>query len=96
MTDISSASVSAAGRVEQHRISPTRRLAPGDETPTPRLTDEVQLSAHARFLARMHEMPAIREDLVARVRDEIASGSYDTQERLQRAIEKIDDLDLRF
>jgi negative regulator of flagellin synthesis FlgM len=95
MTDISSASLSAAGRVEQHRISPTRRLAPSGDLLTPRPSDEVELSAHARFLAKMREMPSIREDLVARVRDEIASGQYDTAERLQRALEKIDDLDLQ-
>ncbi len=94
MTGISSASLSAAGRVEQHRISPTRRLAPGSDVPAPRPSDKVELSAHARFLAKMREMPLIREDLVSRIRDEIASGQYDTLERLNRALDHVDDLDL--
>lgn len=94
MTDISSASLSAAGRVEQHRIDPARRLAPGSDAAAPAPTDEVQLSAHARFLAKMHEMPSVREDLVARVRDEIASGDYDTEELLGLALDHVDDLDL--
>lgn len=95
MTDISSASLSAAGRVEQHRISPTRRLAPGTDASAPRPSDRVELSAHARFLAKMREMPVIREDLVSRVRDEIAAGQYDTLERLNLALSHMDDLDLR-
>lgn len=95
MTDISPASLSAAGRVEQHRISPARRLAPGTDALASRPSDRVELSAHARFLAKMREMPMIREDLVARVRDEIASGQYDTRERLNLALRSMDDLDLR-
>lgn len=92
MTDISSASLSAAGRVEQHRISSTHRHAPGTDAPTSRLSDRVELSAHARFLAKMREMPMIREDLVSRIRDEITSGQYDTLERLNLALDRLDDL----
>ena len=94
MTDISSAPLSAAGRVEQHRISSTRRLASDFNAAPPRPADKVELSAHARFLAKMREMPLIREDLVSRIRDEIASGQYDTLERLNRALDHVDDLDL--
>ncbi len=94
MTDISSASLSAAGRVEQHRISPTRRPTPGFDASAPRSSDRVELSAHARFLAKMREMPVIREDLVSRIRDEIASGQYDTLERLNFALDHLDDLEL--
>ena len=94
MTDISSASLSAAGRVEQHRIDPTRRLTPDTGSASAAPTDQVQLSAHAQFLAKMQDMPSVREDLVARVRQEIAAGQYDTRERLDLALDEVDDNDL--
>lgn len=40
----------------------------------------------------MREMPMIREDLVSRIRDEITSGQYDTLERLNLALDRLDDL----
>ena len=41
----------------------------------------------AYFLSRLRDMPDIRTDLVERIREEIANGTYETQERLDGAID---------
>ena len=46
------------------------------------------------------DLPAVREDLVERIRQEIADGTYETQQRLEAAAsrladELLDDLDTR-
>jgi len=47
--------------------------------------DQVDLSEEARQLD--HSQGTIRDDLVARIRAEIRAGTYDTPERLDRALE---------
>ena len=55
--------------------------------------DRLELSGHARFLERMHQLPEIRQGLVDRVRGQIADGTYETPERLAVAIDRlVDDL----
>lgn len=50
--------------------------------------DQVQLSDHARWLDRLHDLP-IRSDLVARIKSEIESGAYDIDARLDHAAKAI-------
>lgn len=57
-------------------------------------TDSVQLSDHARFLNRLREMPAVRSEHVDRVRAEIDHGTYLTEDKMQTALERLqNDLD---
>ena len=51
--------------------------------------DQVELSQTARLLSRIHEMPDIRQDVVDRVRSQIAEGHYDTPEKLDAALEQM-------
>jgi negative regulator of flagellin synthesis FlgM len=44
---------------------------------TSRPSDKVEISERARLLSRMAELPPIRAELVARVKAEIAAGTYD-------------------
>lgn len=53
--------------------------------------DQVDVSDKARFLAKLNNMPDIRSDLVARVREEIAKGEYDTPERFDLAVDAMID-----
>ncbi len=51
--------------------------------------DAVQISELARFKAKLAELPEIREDLVAEIKDEIENGTYDTEEKVNAAVERI-------
>lgn len=43
----------------------------------------------ALYVSKLQQLPAVREDLVSRVRAEIASGTYDTDERLNAALDEM-------
>lgn len=63
------------------------------EVPTPasdvrRGADHVEFSEVATYLSKLRQLP-IREDLISRVRDEIARGVYDTPEKLDAAIDEL-------
>lgn len=57
--------------------------------PSQGVSDVVEISLAARLTAKLQEAPAIRADLVARVKAEIASGAYETPERLQIAADRL-------
>lgn len=53
--------------------------------------DRVEVSDQARFLAKLNDMPEIRTELVERIRGEIASGTYDTPEKFDLAVDAMID-----
>jgi negative regulator of flagellin synthesis FlgM len=53
--------------------------------------DRVEVSDAARFLAKLNAMPEVRSELVERVRNEIASGTYDTPEKFDLALDAMID-----
>ena len=54
----------------------------GAVEPSGRRADRVELSIHSQLMSRLHNLP-IRSDLVNRVRQEIAQGTYDTPEKVE-------------
>jgi anti-sigma28 factor (negative regulator of flagellin synthesis) len=85
MSDISQIGPALAPRIdapEQRTTPATRRATP---LPTRARGDEVTLSATARDAAVVNETP-IRVDLVNRIGQEIASGAYDVDAKLDEAI----------
>lgn len=52
-----------------------------------RASDSVTLSDHARYLDQLRDQADVRQDLVARVKAEIEAGTYDNDERLDKAID---------
>lgn len=54
-----------------------------------RKDDRVELSDHARLLSKINELPDIREGLVESVKAEIAADRYETDERIDAAIEAL-------
>lgn len=62
---------------------PTLSLGPARET------DRLELSDHAVLLSRLRDLPAVRADLVERVRAEIDSGAYESAERVDAALEAL-------
>jgi len=53
-----------------------------------RPSDQVELSNHSRLLSKLRDLP-VREDLVNRVRGEIEAGRYETEAKLDQALEEM-------
>lgn len=94
MMNISSVSgssgVGSVGRAEPREIAPERPAA----APVQRGEDQLELSEASRLLARLRGLPEIRQDLVDQVRAQIEAGTYETDEKLDVAIEAmLDDVE---
>ena len=80
-------------------ITRTRATAPGQpalqsrradtSAATPRAADRAEFSKAAQLLSKLAELPDVRQDLIDRVRAEIAAGTYETPEKLEIAIDKL-------
>jgi negative regulator of flagellin synthesis FlgM len=51
--------------------------------------DEVDISHEADMVSRARELPDIRADRVAEIRAQIASGAYETDEKLDHAVGRL-------
>ncbi len=69
-----------------HRLSPTQ--APSG-TSSSYGVDQLDLSPEAEFAAQVRDLPEIREDRVASIRAQIASGAYETPEKLDIALSRL-------
>ena len=67
-----------------HWNRPTAPAAPGS---APQAADQVDISAAAEAAIRASESSDVRSDLVARVRSEIAAGTYETPAKLAAALD---------
>lgn len=75
----------AAGPSTSGRITPSSSAITG---PT-RAADRVELSHAAQLLSKLAELPDIRQGLVDRVKSEIAQGTYETEDKVDRAIDSL-------
>jgi anti-sigma28 factor (negative regulator of flagellin synthesis) len=64
-----------------------RSATPLTSAPSGRGADQVDISAAAEAAAQASESTEFRADLVARVKDEIAAGTYETAAKLDAAID---------
>ena len=55
----------------------------------PSATDRAEISDHARFLAQLRDVPPIRKEKVEALRELIASGEYETPERIAVAVDRL-------
>lgn len=53
------------------------------------VTDTVEISEIARLAAKVQDIPDVRQDLVATAKTEIASGTFETTQRIEVAIERL-------
>jgi negative regulator of flagellin synthesis FlgM len=60
----------------------TQRVAPAG-------SDRLDISEAGQLASRLADLPEIREELVARVRSQIESGTYETPERLNAAVGRL-------
>ena len=68
-------------------VSSAPPVAAGD------VSDVVEISTAAALAAKVHEIPDVRADLVARVKQEIKAGAYETPEKIDITVERLlDDL----
>ena len=67
----------------------TRTPAKANPSASAAIGDQLDISEASQLLSQAHDIPDIREDLVARVRSEIANGNYDTPERMDVALERL-------
>ena len=51
--------------------------------------DELELSQEAETVSRVQDLPDLRADRVAQIRAEIASGVYETPEKLEIAVGRL-------
>ena len=56
---------------------------------TPQASDTVEISQQARIAAKLAALPDVRADLIASVKAQIEAGTYDTQEKLDIAIDRM-------
>jgi negative regulator of flagellin synthesis FlgM len=57
--------------------------------PSQGISDVVEISMAAQLAAKLQEVPAVRADLVAQVKAEIAAGTYETPERLDVTADRL-------
>jgi negative regulator of flagellin synthesis FlgM len=53
------------------------------------VSDVVEISLAAQLAAKLQEVPAVRADLVAQVKGEIAAGTYETPQRVEVAVDRL-------
>ena len=69
---------------EPGKVSRPETAAPSGAT-APK--DQVELSSAGRLLNRALQLPEVRTDRIDQLRQEIASGKYETKDRLEKAID---------
>jgi len=78
--------VSGANRIELHRIQAEKAA---DAASSGRVGDRAEISEEARLLNKLAEVPDIRLDKVSELRELIASGRYETAERIEKTVDKL-------
>jgi negative regulator of flagellin synthesis FlgM len=68
-------------------ISRSAPAAQGSESPT--IHDELSLSDTARLVEQVHQAPDIRQDRVQSIRAQIASGTYETPDKVNVAVSRL-------
>ena len=86
--------MSEVGPVGSNNIPPASRVAERSVQSTAtaaaaRGSDKVELSQCAQLLSRLAELPDVRQDLINRVRAEIADGVYDTPDKVDELLDEL-------
>ena len=68
-------------------ISGPHRAAAPKPADTP--VDQLDISTEANLVDQVHQLPDVRTDRVAQIRAEIASGAYETDDKIDLALERL-------
>ena len=73
--------------------APHRAYAPSGSAPAgrPAAADQLDISPEASFVSQARELPDIRADRVASLKAAIASGAYETDDKLNVALDRLFD-----
>lgn len=66
-----------------------RVASPAATSPSAPIQDELQISDAGQFVEQVHQLPDVRQDRVAQIRAQIASGTYETDEKLNIALGRL-------
>lgn len=81
--DTSALNTHSAGRdaIRSARTTEARRddTQRDNAAPRSRPSDQIDISDRARLLSKMAQLPPVRAELVARIKEEIAAGTYDDE-----------------
>jgi negative regulator of flagellin synthesis FlgM len=69
-----------------HRAHPSNPSTPTDSVSQ---ADQLDISPEADLVSRAREIPDVRQGLVDRIRSEIQAGTYDTDEKLDLAMDRL-------
>jgi negative regulator of flagellin synthesis FlgM len=69
-----------------HNIRNAQALAPAENTS---IQDSVEISDAARLVEQARDIPDIRQDRVDSIRSQIADGTYETEAKLNAAVERL-------
>jgi len=86
---IGSPSLSFAPALHSNGVHKPSRVIEAASPPHARGRDRVEVSDLARYLGKLQAMPDVRVELVAQVRQALAEGAYETQDKLELAIERL-------
>ena len=78
--------VSGPNRIDFHRVQPQR---PPELDASKQVRDRAEISEEARLLNKLAEIPDVRADKVAELKELIASGRLETPERIAKTVERI-------
>ena len=71
-------------------VDPTKAVTGNKPPPEPtRICDTVDISTIAKLAVKAQELPDVRTELVAQVKAEIATGTYESTERIEGAIDRL-------
>jgi flagellar biosynthesis anti-sigma factor FlgM len=80
-------SVSGAAPIRPAAAPAGSREASAARPTSPR--DELELSAAGKMLDQLSQSPDVRQERIARIREAIEQGTYDTDEKLEAALLKL-------
>lgn len=89
MANIAPITSTSVGRVASAGDSTSRVPARSSDVQVRRGSDRAEFSQAAEYLNKLRALPAVRQDLVDRVRSEIASGQYDTPDKVEQSLDEL-------
>lgn len=69
-----------------HRAQATQPAAPSQQVTG---ADQLDISQEADFVSRVRDLPEIRTDRVAEIRAAISEGKYETDEKIDIALDRL-------
>lgn len=89
MSDIGPIGSNPVNRIIDYTADRVEQKSPSAEESIRRDSDSIDLSERARLTGLLQELPDVRHNLINRIRAEIEAGTYDTNEKLDIAIDRL-------